>query len=188
MSLWKPCSRGIASTSGHNVLFSRMRTWMCYLSSLLIRPNCMAPSCGRLGSRGQEPREETPFCQEGWHARERVSDLLGLVTTFPQVPAEKLFPSNVRVYGNVKHLTGFSSQLLHFMHTYFCISVSDHPFFVGVQYHPEFLSRPIKPSPPYFGLLLASVGRLPHYLQKGCRLSPRWGHFSSPQGVTGSYQ
>lgn len=53
--------------------------------------------------------------------------------------------------------------------------VSDHPFFVGVQYHPEFLSRPIKPSPPYFGLLLASVGRLPHYLQKGCRLSPRWG-------------
>lgn len=57
-------------------------------------------------------------------------------------------------------------------------SVSDHPFFVGVQYHPEFLSRPIKPSPPYFGLLLASVGRLPHYLQKGCRLSPRCGHSS----------
>lgn len=56
--------------------------------------------------------------------------------------------------------------------------VSDHPFFVGVQYHPEFLSRPIKPSPPYFGLLLASVGRLPHYLQKGCRLSPRCGHSS----------
>lgn len=55
-------------------------------------------------------------------------------------------------------------------------AVSGHPFFVGVQYHPEFLSRPIKPSPPYFGLLLASVGRLPHYLQKGCRLSPRWGH------------
>lgn len=55
----------------------------------------------------------------------------------------------------------------------FCL-FSDHPFFVGVQYHPEFLSRPIKPSPPYFGLLLASAGRLTHYLQKGCRLSPRW--------------
>uniref|UniRef100_F6QNF3 CTP synthase n=1 Tax=Bos taurus TaxID=9913 RepID=F6QNF3_BOVIN len=53
------------------------------------------------------------------------------------------------------------------------VELEDHPFFVGVQYHPEFLSRPIKPSPPYFGLLLASVGRLPHYLQKGCRLSPR---------------
>lgn len=53
------------------------------------------------------------------------------------------------------------------------VELEGHPFFVGVQYHPEFLSRPIKPSPPYFGLLLASVGRLPHYLQKGCRLSPR---------------
>lgn len=74
----------------------------------------------------------------------------------------------------MKHLTGFA--LLYFMHmtkVLLFVSVSDHPFFVGVQYHPEFLSRPIKPSPPYFGLLLASVGRLPHYLQKGCRLSPR---------------
>uniref|UniRef100_A0A8V5H910 CTP synthase n=1 Tax=Melopsittacus undulatus TaxID=13146 RepID=A0A8V5H910_MELUD len=53
------------------------------------------------------------------------------------------------------------------------IELEEHPFFVGVQYHPEFLSRPIKPSPPYFGLLLASAGRLTHYLQKGCRLSPR---------------
>ncbi|OXB74766.1 UNVERIFIED_CONTAM: hypothetical protein H355_003653 [Colinus virginianus] len=53
------------------------------------------------------------------------------------------------------------------------VELEEHPFFVGVQYHPEFLSRPIKPSPPYFGLLLASAGRLAHYLQKGCRLSPR---------------
>lgn len=75
------------------------------------------------------------------------------------------------------------------MKLFLCISVSDHPFFVGVQYHPEFLSRPIKPSPPYFGLLLASVGRLPHYLQKGCRLSPRWGPASLVlQVVTGSLQ
>ncbi|KAL7981226.1 hypothetical protein Chor_005460, partial [Crotalus horridus] len=53
------------------------------------------------------------------------------------------------------------------------VELEEHPFFVGVQYHPEFLSRPIKPSPPYFGLLLASAGKLSHYLQKGCRLSPR---------------
>lgn len=52
-------------------------------------------------------------------------------------------------------------------------SPPDHPYFVGVQYHPEFTSRPIKPSPPYLGLLLASAGKLPSYLQKGCRLSPR---------------
>uniref|UniRef100_A0A671NKZ3 CTP synthase n=1 Tax=Sinocyclocheilus anshuiensis TaxID=1608454 RepID=A0A671NKZ3_9TELE len=54
------------------------------------------------------------------------------------------------------------------------IELDDHPYFVGVQYHPEFTSRPIKPSPPYFGLLLAAAGRLPGYLQKGCRLSPRY--------------
>lgn len=52
-------------------------------------------------------------------------------------------------------------------------SSSEHPYFVGVQYHPEFTSRPIKPSPPYLGLLLASAGKLQSYLQKGCRLSPR---------------
>uniref|UniRef100_A0A6I8T052 CTP synthase n=1 Tax=Xenopus tropicalis TaxID=8364 RepID=A0A6I8T052_XENTR len=53
------------------------------------------------------------------------------------------------------------------------VELEDHPYFVGVQYHPEFLSRPIKPSPPYFGLLLASVGRLSQYIERGCRLSPR---------------
>ncbi|CAL8361640.1 unnamed protein product [Boreogadus saida] len=51
------------------------------------------------------------------------------------------------------------------------IELDDHPYFVAVQYHPEFTSRPIKPSPPYFGLLLASAGKLPGFLQKGCRLS-----------------
>ncbi|XP_072316037.1 CTP synthase 1b [Eucyclogobius newberryi] len=53
------------------------------------------------------------------------------------------------------------------------IELDDHCYFVGVQYHPEFTSRPIKPSPPYFGLLLAAAGKLPSYLAKGCRLSPR---------------
>ncbi|KAG9493141.1 hypothetical protein GDO78_001188 [Eleutherodactylus coqui] len=53
------------------------------------------------------------------------------------------------------------------------VELEDHPYFVGVQYHPEFTSRPIKPSPPYFGLLLASAGRLSQYIERGCRLSPR---------------
>jgi CTP synthase len=34
----------------------------------------------------------------------------------------------------------------------------DHPYFVGTQYHPEFKSRPSRPSPPYLGLLKASIG------------------------------
>ncbi|CAF94344.1 unnamed protein product, partial [Tetraodon nigroviridis] len=53
------------------------------------------------------------------------------------------------------------------------VELEDHCYFVGVQYHPEFTSRPIKPSPPYFGLLLAAAGKLQSYLSKGCQLSPR---------------
>ena len=37
--------------------------------------------------------------------------------------------------------------------------MSDHPYFVGVQYHPEYLTRPLSPSPPYLGLLLACLGQ-----------------------------
>ena len=35
-----------------------------------------------------------------------------------------------------------------------------HPYFVGVQYHPEFKSRPNRPSPPFLGLLKAAAGLL----------------------------
>ena len=35
-----------------------------------------------------------------------------------------------------------------------------HPYYVGVQYHPEFKSRPDRPSPPFLGLLQAATGQL----------------------------
>jgi len=50
--------------------------------------------------------------------------------------------------------------------------VIDHPYYVGVQFHPEYLTRPLKPSPPYLGLILAACGRLTSYISRGCRLSP----------------
>lgn len=53
------------------------------------------------------------------------------------------------------------------------IELADHPYYVATQYHPEYLSRPLKPSPPFLGLVLAAVGRLQLYLSRGCRLSPR---------------
>ncbi len=37
--------------------------------------------------------------------------------------------------------------------------LNDHPYYVGVQYHPEFKSRPEKPSPPFLGLLMAASGQ-----------------------------
>jgi len=39
-----------------------------------------------------------------------------------------------------------------------------HPYFVATQYHPEYISRPLKPSPPYLGLVLAATGKLQTYL------------------------
>ncbi|PSN52356.1 CTP synthase, partial [Blattella germanica] len=53
------------------------------------------------------------------------------------------------------------------------LELEGHPYFVATQYHPEYLSRPLKPSPPFLGLILASVGKLASYLARGCRLSPR---------------
>lgn len=53
------------------------------------------------------------------------------------------------------------------------VELEDHPYFVATQFHPEYLSRPLKPSPPFLGLILASVGKLKNYIQRGCRLSPR---------------
>lgn len=41
-----------------------------------------------------------------------------------------------------------------------------HPYYVGCQFHPEFLSRPLKPSPPFYGLILAATGQLDRFLEE----------------------
>jgi len=46
-----------------------------------------------------------------------------------------------------------------------------HPYYVAVQYHPEYISRPLSPSPPYLGLILASVNKLTTFLSLGCESS-----------------
>lgn len=38
--------------------------------------------------------------------------------------------------------------------------LKDHPYFVGVQFHPEYLSRVLRPSKPYLGFVAASAGVL----------------------------
>ena len=40
------------------------------------------------------------------------------------------------------------------------IELEDHPWFVGVQFHPEYLSRVLVPSKPYLGFIAASAGIL----------------------------
>jgi CTP synthase len=38
------------------------------------------------------------------------------------------------------------------------VEIPAHRFFVGVQFHPEFKSRPNKPHPLFHGLVGASIG------------------------------
>ncbi|KAG8385048.1 hypothetical protein BUALT_Bualt03G0001000 [Buddleja alternifolia] len=55
------------------------------------------------------------------------------------------------------------------------VELLNHPYFLGVQFHPEFKSRPGKPSPLFLGLVAAACGQLDALLKKGatktCRMS-----------------
>ena len=44
------------------------------------------------------------------------------------------------------------------------LELKDHPYFVGVQFHPEYLSRVLRPSKPFLGLVAASAKILPKFL------------------------
>ncbi|KAA6411579.1 MAG: CTP synthase [Lasallia pustulata] len=46
------------------------------------------------------------------------------------------------------------------------LELRDHPWFVGVQFHPEYLSRVLRPSVPYLGFVAASSGCLEEMLGK----------------------
>ena len=39
------------------------------------------------------------------------------------------------------------------------VELPDHPFFMGVQYHPEFQSRPLEPQPIFRGFVAAALAR-----------------------------
>ena len=45
------------------------------------------------------------------------------------------------------------------------LELRDHPYFVGVQFHPEFTSRVLRPSKPFFGFVAASAGMLDEILE-----------------------
>lgn len=59
------------------------------------------------------------------------------------------------------------------------LSRSVHPYYLGTQYHPEFQSRPLHPSPPFHGLLMAACGTLDAFLD-GPASPTGPGHNGSP--------
>jgi CTP synthase len=52
------------------------------------------------------------------------------------------------------------------------MELKDHRYFVATQYHPEYLTRPLRPSPPFMGLILASCDKLKQFIDRGCQVSP----------------
>ena len=46
------------------------------------------------------------------------------------------------------------------------MELNNHPYYVGVQYHPEYLARPTHPSAPFVGFILAASGKLESYLNR----------------------
>ncbi|EWC47002.1 CTP synthase [Drechslerella stenobrocha 248] len=59
------------------------------------------------------------------------------------------------------------------------IELKDHPWFVGVQFHPEYLSRVLRPSKPYLGFIAAACGSLDRLLEanrKGISLQNNFTH------------
>ena len=56
------------------------------------------------------------------------------------------------------------------------MELSGHPFYVAVQYHPEYISRPMRPSAPYLGLILAATDKLQSFLSKVCKENQQCRH------------
>ena len=54
-----------------------------------------------------------------------------------------------QIEGKELKFTGYWNNLAE------ALELSDHPYFIATQFHPEFKSNPWKPSPPYFGLIEA---------------------------------
>jgi CTP synthase len=48
-----------------------------------------------------------------------------------------------------------------------------HPYFIGGQFHPELLSRPLRPHPMFMGLVAAAIRRA-HPDASPDQISPRW--------------
>jgi CTP synthase len=46
------------------------------------------------------------------------------------------------------------------------LELIDHPWYIGVQFHPEYLSSVLQPSRPYLGFMAAATGRLEWILKE----------------------
>lgn len=66
---------------------------------------------------------------------------------------EAIEGSGLRISGVTPGMAGRGEGLVE------AVELADHPFFVGLQSHPEFRSRLMRPSPPFTGFIRAAVAR-----------------------------
>jgi CTP synthase len=69
------------------------------------------------------------------------------------VYVERLAAAGLVISGVTPGMAGRGAGLVE------AVELADHPFFVGVQSHPEFTSRIMRPSPPFTGFIHAAVAR-----------------------------
>ncbi|MFO7545388.1 MAG: CTP synthase [Trueperaceae bacterium] len=77
---------------------------------------------------------------------------------------ERLKEAGLRVSGVTPGMEGRGEGLVE------AIELDGHPFFFGVQSHPEFRSRLMRPSPPFRGFISAAVARQVGRVHDGARL------------------
>ena len=90
------------------------------------------------------------------HAYEVNPALIDKFTSTP-CPSAKTASSTTSAQPNYElHFVGKDASGLRME----ILELKNHPWFVGVQFHPEYLSRVLKPSKPYLGFVAASAGVL----------------------------
>lgn len=60
------------------------------------------------------------------------------------------------------------------------LEIPEKKYYVAVQFHPEYLSRPLRPSPPYVGLLAAASGQLERFASEAKQRNSRKNLPSTP--------
>ncbi|RIB24057.1 CTP synthase [Gigaspora rosea] len=111
----------------------------------------------RLGMRSTIFKDDT----EKWSITRKLYEVTGFMAVGKQSIEER---HRHRYEVNPTYISKLEEKGMHFVgrdekgERMEIMELKDHPFFVGTQYHPEYLSRPLNPSPPFLGFVMASAG------------------------------
>ncbi|CAG8760350.1 29507_t:CDS:10, partial [Gigaspora margarita] len=111
----------------------------------------------RLGMRSTIFKDGT----EKWSITRKLYEVSGFMAVGKRSIEER---HRHRYEVNPTYISKFEEKGMHFVgrdekgERMEIMELKDHPFFVGTQYHPEYLSRPLNPSPPFLGFVMASAG------------------------------